>query len=702
MNLIMFFLLSLGSSKAVEVRFTDVAPKIDGIIEDIWQRTDSAYGFFQIEPYEMEQPTDRTVAYVLQDEDNLYFAFRCFAKEHKITAVLGQAEDNVGIAIDPFGSKTTAYYFMVNASGQLSVNDDGWVLDDGRSYDQTWDAVWYRASRVYNDRWEAEIKIPFKSIRYKKGLSEWGVNFIRYVHDKQEDDIWTEVSQMESNMVSKYGRLTGINPQAKGYYFELYPEGFVRYDKYMEEEVNIKPKASLNFKWDLTPQTTLTATAYPDFAQIESDPYTLNLSRYPTYLDERRPFFTEGYEIFRMSDMGEHRDFFTPLNIYYSRSIGKSLNGEPIPIFCGLKLTNRTEDLNIGMLAAYTDSLQSEPRKGYGVLRFKHRLFESSDIGMLFSGSMVDNDDYNCALGFDGVIRSGLNQVIIQGAASRRNEKNGWAINSGYFGYLGNFQTMISACAIHDSFDVGDIGFVPWVGTKSIEIHSGPYKRYNKGLMSELYYGPGIILTQEQGEKRNWSKLATFTVSTTFRNKWGFNIDTEIGTYYEADTSYFRRDIGFYLWSSRAKYNVQCGSNYTYSYNYYRDYLTYQCSSWILYYYSVVPRVAIQLNSNLWIEWNPLNEVIAVTPIFTPRLHLIMTRNVSLSIFNEFVMSMPEANFGETELLSNRMGFLFSWNFSPKSWLYIALNDYQEQNEIGKLRPKSRISAIKVKYLIYF
>lgn len=44
MNLILFFLLSLTNNKVVEIRFTDVAPKIDGIIEDVWQRADSAYG----------------------------------------------------------------------------------------------------------------------------------------------------------------------------------------------------------------------------------------------------------------------------------------------------------------------------------------------------------------------------------------------------------------------------------------------------------------------------------------------------------------------------------------------------------------------------------------------------------------------------------------------------------------------------------
>ncbi len=81
-------------------------------------------------PYEKAEPTERTVVYVLQDEANLYVAFRCYAEKHKPTAVLTADEDDVRIGLDTFGSKTTAYYFQVYASG---IFHDGWILDDGRT-----------------------------------------------------------------------------------------------------------------------------------------------------------------------------------------------------------------------------------------------------------------------------------------------------------------------------------------------------------------------------------------------------------------------------------------------------------------------------------------------------------------------------------------------------------------------------------------
>lgn len=144
-------------SKSVEVRFTQVAPRIDGVIEEVWQNADSACDFIQFQPYENQQASEKTVVYVLQDRENLYVAFRCSAQKHKPTACLTADEDFVSLALDPFGSKTTAYYFTVFASG---IYVDGWILDDGRNEDDSWDGVWFRGVGVHEDRLDVEMKIP--------------------------------------------------------------------------------------------------------------------------------------------------------------------------------------------------------------------------------------------------------------------------------------------------------------------------------------------------------------------------------------------------------------------------------------------------------------------------------------------------------------------------------------------------------------
>ncbi len=701
MNLLLAFFIS-ANGKALEVRFAETAPVIDGFIEEVWLKADSAYDFIQSVPYEKERPSDNTVVYVLQDENNLYVAFRCWTKNSKPLNRMCSNDDAVVLYLDPFGSKTTAYSFAVHISG---IYSDGLVLDDGRTKDNSWDGVWYYATRTYDDHYEVEINIPFKSIRYKKGLTEWGVNFKRYIPAKQEIDYWTEVIQKEGMLVSKFGTLKNINPRAKGYYFEIYPEGFVRYDKIDTLSGEIKPSASLNFKWDITSQTTLNASAFPDFAQIESDPFTLNLSRYEIYLSERRPFFIEGSEIFRMSDFGEGKGFFSPLRIFYSRRIGKSINNKVVPIIGGLKLTSKSEKLNYGLFGAYTDEVKDsniviESGRGFGVFRAKYGILENSDIGILFSGTAVNKDTYNFAIGADGVYRSGPNQFIIQGAMSDRIGKRDWAVSSGYFGFVKNFLTMGGVQVIGDSFDVQDIGYVPWIGMKKIMLSTGPFKIYQKGFLSNLWTGFGGALVQSPGEE-DWSKIGFACLNPNFRNDWGGNIELEAGPYYEADTSLLFRCANLSIWGNGPQYHIWAGGNVNYSYNYYRRFLAYQANTWHGFYWTVMPRVSMEFDSYFWIEWDTTNTIISIWPSATPRIDITITPTMTFGIFNEFVFNTPGTDLGKTGYLSNRFGFLFSYNFKPKSWLYIALNDYRT-NQGQKLKIQNQVGAIKAKYLIYF
>jgi hypothetical protein len=716
--LIVFFLI-FAERKSMEVRYTDVAPNIDGFIEDTWLAADSAYDFTQFTPYEKTAPTEKTTVYVLQDKDNLYIAFRCYADSIKPVACLTADEDDIRIALDTFGSKTTAYYFLIYASG---IFQDGWVLDDGRTYDDSWEGIWYRALKIYDDRWEVEVKIPFKSIRYKKGLDEWGVGFARHMAKNREVSTWGAHSQREDIRVSEYCSLRNMNPQATGYYFELYPEAYLRVDRefYYEDSIRTdttkaKPSVSLNLKWDVTPQATVNATILPDFAQIESDPFSLNLSQYPTYLDERRPFFLEGKEIFRMADFGD-MGFFDPLEIFYSRRIGKSVNDEAVPILGGLKVTNKSKNWNIGMLGAYTNSYLDtvshnidEPHRWFGVLRAKRAVLENSDIGMLFSGMAVDRDNYNYAFGLDGAYRKGSNQLVIQGALSSKkdsvHDKFGWAFDAGYFGFIKNFITFASARVVQDSFDVDDIGFVPWVGEKRFMLATGPYKEYQRGTIRNFFIAPGVVAVQEPGVS-NWSMTGVVEWNTQFRGDWGFDISLNAGRHYEApqDTvvKYFSRGFCSSFWGRLFNQNINFGCDYSFGWNYMRGYLGYQGENRLSYTYSVAPPLRLGLAAYLWIEWDPDNQIEAIWPMFRPSIDIAFNANMGIRIFDEVVTRTPNSDFSDLEFLWNRIGGLFSWNFLPKSWIYVALNDHREQDEFGDLQPSYQIAAVKVKYLIYF
>lgn len=703
-------LLLCLSDKTLAVQYTDVAPVLDGRIEDVWLAADSVSDFVQYMPTEGAMPSERTVVRVLQDRSNLYVCFSCYYDSLAMIQTLGAGSDNVMVYLDPFGSMTTAYYFKVGASGWFQ---DGLMLDDGRNTDDSWDGVWSRATRVYDRRYVVEICIPFKSIRYKKGLTEWGVNFRRYFAVNLERDFWAPYTQKEGVLVSQCGTLTQMNPQATGYYFELYPEGLLRAqtDPAASDDlgsIEIEGDASLNAKWDITPQVTLNGTLHPDFAQIESDPYSLNLTRYETYLSERRPFFLEGADIFRLSDFGEGRGFFTPLKIFYSRRIGKATYTDVVPIDWGLKLTGKSADWNVAAFGAATASLHEpstqdtlEFPRTFGVARVKRSFGGMREFGLLASGSLSEADD-NYAIAADAVLRSGFDQFILQAAGSDRNGKQGWALSSGFFGDIGKFMTLAGADVISDSFDVDIVGYVPWAGRKRLAAFSGPFKVYPQGALQSLWIAPGIQILQEPGDTENWSTVGMFNFNPNWRNNFGFNVELGVGPYYEADTSYIARTANAAFWYNNSKTELYCGGTAQYSYNWYRGYLANQAYLYLTLCYDIFPRVGIVFDPSAWIEWDPDRNVAAITPYITPRLDLTLTPYLSVSIFNEMVFAVPETNFNSMTHESNRFSTLVSWNFRPKSWIYLALNDYRLREVDQGLEPVQLIGMVKAKILLYF
>ena len=59
-----------------------------------------------------------------------------------------------------------------------------------------------------------------------------------------------------------------------------------------------------DFKLGLTSDLTLTGTVNPDFGQVEADPSQVNLTGGETFFAERRPFFTEGLDLFQFTWLG--------------------------------------------------------------------------------------------------------------------------------------------------------------------------------------------------------------------------------------------------------------------------------------------------------------------------------------------------------------------------------------------------------------
>ena len=83
--------------------------------------------------------------------------------------------DNFLIFMDPFNNQTTGFSFGANAAG---AQWDG-TMNNGSKVDLNWDSKWNSKVKRNEKQWVLEMAVPFKSIRYKKGAKEWGINFSR-------------------------------------------------------------------------------------------------------------------------------------------------------------------------------------------------------------------------------------------------------------------------------------------------------------------------------------------------------------------------------------------------------------------------------------------------------------------------------------------------------------------------------------------
>ena len=161
-------------------RLTD-GIEIDGVLsEETWKNADIARNFFLVLPIDSGQAVSQTEVLMAYDDEEFYMAIIC----HDSLAGKRPAEslrrdfsfgknDNFLAFIDTYNDQTNGFSFGISAAGAqwdgLQANGGFVALD--------WDCKWRSAVTNSNLQWVAEFAIPFRSIRYRDGIKEWGINF---------------------------------------------------------------------------------------------------------------------------------------------------------------------------------------------------------------------------------------------------------------------------------------------------------------------------------------------------------------------------------------------------------------------------------------------------------------------------------------------------------------------------------------------
>lgn len=423
--------------RTTEAMRVDEAPVLDGRLDEaIWQNAPMLSGFTQREPVEGATPTDATEVRFVYDDEALYVGARMYGDPATIRAdvtrrdVEGEAEQLV-ISLDTYRDRRTAYTFAVTASG---VRIDYYHSSDSEgNRDYSFDPVWQAKTNVDAQGWTAEIRIPFTQLRFTRSAAmAFGVNVVRVRPAQQERAYWALVGREETGWSSRMGELSGIVGVTPSRRIELMP--YVATSARMSnaeiddqdpfsEETETSFRVGGDVKMGLGSNLTLDATFNPDFGQVEADPAFVNLSAFEQFFEERRPFFTEGSQIFNAGDL------------FYSRRIGASPHGwadgendhfvesaQNTTILGAAKVTGRLPSgLSVGVLGALTDeetvatydtlsedygSAVIEPLTSYGVVRLDQQFgADGSNVGFMLTNVHRD-------VGGEGL----LSEILVENA----------------------------------------------------------------------------------------------------------------------------------------------------------------------------------------------------------------------------------------------------------------------------------------------
>src|SRR5687768_7758372 len=378
----LFFSFDLRAQKKndtfqLHIRAATSTLKIDGVMdEDAWLQSDVATDFYMVLPMDTSMAKVRTEVRMTYDQHNLYLIATCFhllpgryfVESLRRDFVFGK-NDNFLLFMDTFDDQTNGFSFGANAAG---AQWDGMMYEGGK-VDLSWDNKWTSVVKKDEDKWVFEASIPFKSIRYKKGITKWGINFSRLDLKTTEKSSWTPVPrQFPTASLAYTGSLVwDQSPPQAGANVSIIPYALGGVSKNYEKNTSAsyKKEIGVDAKIAVTSSLNLDLTINPDFSQVEVDRQVTNLDRFELFFPERRQFFLENGDLFANFGYANIRPFF-------SRRIGLG-----VPIHAGTRLSGRlNKDWRIGLMDMQTAKVKETglPGQNFAIVSLQRRIFSRS------------------------------------------------------------------------------------------------------------------------------------------------------------------------------------------------------------------------------------------------------------------------------------------------------------------------------------
>ncbi len=488
------------AQKVIKAIRVENAPEIDGFVnEEVWNQAFAVDEFYQREPNEGQPVTEKTIFYTCYDENNIYFAVKCWDDPKKITAKemardvsLGN-DDRIQIILDTYLDKRNGYWFQVGPRGSIG---DAIVSENGAAFNKQWDGLWTGKAKILDYGWEAELSIPFKTLGFDKANTQWGIKFIRNIVNKLETDYWPEANlNTHKFQVSDAGILDGLENITQGIGLDISPYLITGVDTKKGDKNDPKLTGGVDLFYQITPSLKSSLTINTDFAETEVDDRQINLTRFNLHFPEKRDFFLDGANYFQFGIEGDQESPVAQRIIpFFSRRMGLDANGAPIPINVGAKLTGQVNNWNIGLM--HINDNRETGINNFSVARITRNLGKQSSVGIIGTyGNSIGNEN-NLVAGADLKLSTSTFQgnknasFFLFGLKSDTEKSEGHNTAWGtQFVYPNDFlKTRLGIHEIGKNFVAG-MGFVPRTNIRETygELEIGP--RPNKWGIMQIQFG---------------------------------------------------------------------------------------------------------------------------------------------------------------------------------------------------------------------
>jgi hypothetical protein len=678
---------------------------IDGRLDEAdWAQAAVARDFVQSRPNYVPQTKYPSEVRILFDDEYLYIG-----GFHRDSAGLSSMRlpdlrrdfeppeaDDFAITLGPLGDHRTAYQFHVSPLGSQG---DVQAFDGGDAFNFNWDAVWRTRTTRADSGWVAELAIPWRSLRYARGLTSWDINLLRNTRRAAQFSSWMPYPrQLTSWRLTYAGLLDSIQPPPPRTNIRIRPYALGSAQQDRTPGANNASTGDIGGEviWAPSANTLLEATVNTDFAQADVDRQVVNLTRFSVFFPERRQFFLENADLLSAGGLGATSRYI--VQPFFTRRIGLGRDGSLLPIAGGARFAYRTGRTTAGVLAMRQGGLGTEEAATFAVARGSQFFGRATRIGATIAvrdAASASGD--NVVTAVDALARIG-EQIQFSGTVStstrdaRTDLASTWQVTRttprSTVGLLGAWVTerydpltgFVSRPNVFLTNPSLNVTFQPAWRPKSIVW-------FKPGIATFLYHSPETYALQEglvqlRGEVlyQNGAQIVPFIESNLQRPT------TSVALFPGVSIAAGSRDYSRYGVEAKSDQSARVSTTANLSSGTFFDGRLDRAAIGAR--ISPSPYVALRADYEL----NRLSGIGSrdssfVTHLLAPELRIFLNPRVQWSAFYQY----------NTVQQRGALNARFSWEFAPLSFLYVVYNDRQAIQD--GTTPSARSVIVKLSWL---